>query len=155
MTQEEKNLLLKDLCARLPYGVMYETSYGPRVLNDIFIYSNGPVYTDHGIGNYNEVYGIELENIKPYLRPMSSITKEEREELCELCEFFEPYNDRDDFSHYGIELIEEFCVNDEKIPLREINYKVLDWLNTHHFDYRGLIEKGLALKAPKDMYKTE
>ena len=80
MTQEEKQLLLKDLCSRLPYGVMYETPYGPRVLNDIFIYSNGPVYTDHGVGNYNEVFGIALENIKPYLRPMSSMTEEEGKE---------------------------------------------------------------------------
>ena len=127
MNYEEKQLLLKDLCARLPYGVMYETSYGPRVLNDIFIYSNGPVYTDHGIGNYNEVYGIELENIKPYLRPMSSMTEKESAIKYEL------------FGNYILDNCPAY----------------IDWLNAHHFDYRGLIEKGLALEAPEDMYKTE
>ena len=121
MTQEQKQLLLKDLCARLPYGVMYETSYGPRVLNDIFIYSNGPVYTDHGVGNYNEVFGIEIEYIKPYLRPMSSMTEDESNELGELITI----------------------------------YDMVDWMLAHHFDVHNLIEKGLALEAPEDMYKTE
>ena len=122
MTPEEKDLLLKDLCARLPYGVMYETPYGPRVLNDIFIYSNGPVYTDHGVGNYNEVFGVELENIKPYLRPMSSMTEEE------------------DFIY-------------SQLPDGYVD--TYDWLNKHHFDYRGLIPMGLALEAKEGMYKTE
>ena len=132
MTQEEKQLLLKDLCARLPYGVMYETPYGPRVLNDIFIYSNGPVYTDHGVGNYNEVFGVELENIKPYLRPLSSMTEEEENELVKAA-VVGGYND-------------DSVLN---------SYIVTDWLNAHHFDYRGLIEKVLALEAPEGMYKTE
>ena len=132
MTQEEKQLLLKDLCARLPYGGMYETPYGPRVLNDIFIYSNGPVYTDHGVGNYNEVFGVELENIKPYLRPLSSMTEEEENELVKAA-VVGGYND-------------DSVLN---------SYIVTDWLNAHHFDYRGLIEKVLALEAPEGMYKTE
>ena len=125
MTQEEKQLLLKDLCSRLPYGVMYETPYGPRVLNDIFIYSNGPVYTDHGVGNYNEVFGVALENIKPYLRPMSSMTEEKEKEYHKIVDGF---------------------LNFENAP------RVVDWLNEHHFDFRGLIEKGLALEAPDNMY---
>ena len=153
MIQEDKDLLLKDLCGRLPYlenCVQYDgkdyvvTGYGHgrvSLLSSMFSSAVGPCP--------------QVEEVKLYLRPMTSMTEEEREELCELCEFFEPYNDRDDFSHYGIEIIEEFCVNDEKIPLREINYKVIDWLNTHHFDYRGLIERGLALEVPEDMYKNE
>ena len=131
MTQQEKQILLKDLCARLPYGVMYETSYGPRVLNDIFIYSNGPVYTDHGVGNYNEVFGVEIEYIKPYLRPMSSMTEEEKKEYCNLQDRF-------------------LCSS--QYPVTD-TYELFDWLNAHHFDYRGLIEKGLALEAPEGMYK--
>ena len=122
MTQEEKQLLLKDLCGRLPYGVKYESEFGPRILNDLFIYANGPVYTDHSVGNYNEVYGVELENIKPYLRPMSSMTEEEEEEN-----------------------MDTFLVM----------WDAVDWLNAHHFDYRNLIGKGLALEASADMYKTE
>ena len=127
MTQEERQLLLKDLCARLPYGVMYETPYGPRVLNDIFIYSNGPVYTDHGVGNYNEVFGVELENIKPYLRPMSSMTEDERKYYNQL----------------------SLLVADGECDA----YEEIDWLNAHHLDFRGLIEKGLALEASEEMYK--
>jgi hypothetical protein len=138
MEENLKQLLIRDLCARLPYGVMYETPYGPRVLNDIFIYSNGPVYTDHGVGNYNEVFGIELENIKPYLRPMSSMTEEEEKE----------------FNHvFELELaaLEEPAVG-HTIKSAASNAFVIDFYNRHHFDYRGLIEKGLALEAPKDMY---
>ena len=123
MTQEEKQLLLKDLCARLPYGVMYETSYGPRILNDLFIYSNGPVYTDHAVGEYNQIYGVELQHIKLYLRPMSSMTEEEREEY------------------------------EQWLP-DGYNIDTFDWLLSHHFDFRGLIEKGLALEAPEGMYKA-
>lgn len=149
MTKEEIQLLFKDLCARLPYGVMYETPYGPRVLNDIFIYSNGPVYTDHGVGNYNEVFGIELENIKPYLRPMSGMTEEELKELNDkygsIAYFFmqePPYYHGLQAQHSDIGSIE----------ISEFS-EIYDWLNAHHFDYRGLIEKGLVLEAPERMYK--
>ena len=138
MTQEQKQILLRDLCARLPYGVMYETSYGPRVLNDIFIYSNGPVYTDHGVGNYNEVFGVEIEYIKPYLRPMSSMTRSERIIYEELSLYHEEFG--------------------EYVPTLE----TFDWLNKNHFDYRidpstgkTLIESNLAIEAPEGMYKNE
>jgi len=140
MTQEDKKLLLNDLCARLPYGVMYATEYGPRIINDLFIYSNGPVYTDHGVGDYNEVYGVELENIKPYLRPMSSMTEDEKTQYRKTQDKISVQWD-----DYG----------------QSIGYvytstiKTYDWLNAHHFDYRGLIEKGLALEAPEGMYKFE
>lgn len=140
MTKEDKQLLLKDLCARLPYRVKYETEYGPRIINDLFIYSNGPVYTDHEVGDYNEIYGVELINIKPYLRPMISMTEEEAKEVCRL----------ENFENHIIGVIPNnhtyhFTVGDA----------VIDWLNEHHFDYRGLIEKGLALEAPKGMYKED
>ena len=140
MTQQEKQLLLRDLSARLPYGVMYETPYGPRVLNDIFIYSNGPVYTDHGVGNYNEVFGIELENIKPYLRPMSSMTEEEREEFDKV---LKSCNDK------------VFACPDKERRYNFFDAEQEDFMNAHHFDYRGLIEKSLAIIAPEGMYKTE
>jgi len=145
MTQEEKDLLLKDLCGRLPYGVMYETKYGPRIINDLFIYSNGPVYTDHNVGDYNEVYGIELGHIKPYLRPMSSMTEEEEKELSIILNY-EFYVD-DDFA---------LVAEDDRHRIRlELCDGYIDWLNAHHFDFRNLIEKGLALEAPEDMYKED
>lgn len=165
MKEEEKRLLTIDLCTRLPYcpkakcirlthvGNINNASIPLKELQSIEITG---YEVSCNIVTFETEYGFgstEIQDIRPYLRTMSSMTEEEKEVLCELCEFFEPYNDRDDFSHYGIEIIEEFCVNDEKIPLREINYKVIDWLNSHYFDYRNLIEKGLALEAPEGMYK--
>lgn len=142
MTNEEKQLLLKDLCGRLPYGVMYATEYGPRIINDLFIYSNGPVYTDHGIGDYNEVYGIELENVKPYLRPMSRMTAEKEYEYHQ-CK--------------NIDCL-EICEMEHAEMLKTtalLFSRAIDFLNTHHFDYRGLIPMGLAIEAPEGMYKID
>lgn len=116
MTQEEKELLLKDLCARLPYGVKVKCASEILTLNV----------------NWLKVFQYHLDEIKPYLRPMSSMTEDERKKY-------------DDW-HLELEAgkIKEWKIAD-----------YIDWLNAHHFDYRGLIEKGLALEAPEDMYKTE
>jgi len=131
MTQEEKQLLLKDLCARLPYfenWVQYEgkdyivTGYGHgrvSLLSSPFSSASGPCPL--------------VEEVKPYLCPMSSMTKEER-------------------------LIYEQRLHDvgrsvDVIDTDEI-VQHIDWLNKHHFDYCGLIDKGLALEAPEGMYKA-
>ena len=141
MTQEEKELLLKDLSARLPYGVkVYNTTFKkPTILygkisSDVFLMEE--TYTSVGadgddFGSFNKRhYTGCVDFIKPYLRPMSSMTEEERTEFSALA--------------VGTHLF--------KGPLIP-SYRTLDWLNKHHFDYRGLIEKGLALEAPKGMYK--
>ena len=129
MTQEEKELLLKDLCARLPYRVYVhvrykegEPCYGKLTPRDIqwFIDSN-------------------IEVIKPYLRPMSSMTEEEQKELEKIIDGILGYKARNYF-------------HSEDDYKWNTLYEAIDWLNTHHFDYRGLIEKGLALEAPKGMY---
>lgn len=136
MTQEEKQLLLKDLCARLPYGV---------ICNDNRHGSGRVTYVDitpDDIEQKNDkvvVYYFdfdecgELKNCKPYLRPMSSMTEEEKKEYCDLQDKF-------------------LCSS--QYPVTDA-YDLFDWLNAHHFDYRGLIEKGLALEAPEGMYKTK
>lgn len=111
MTQEDKQLLLKDLCARLPYGVIVQDRNGTHVLT--------PGNTELG-----------TEYIKPYLRPASSMTGKEANEW------------------HKITLGQRWITFDNV-------ERCADWLNEHHFDYRGLIEKGLALEAPEDMYKTE
>ena len=115
MTEQNKQLLLKDLCARLPYGVI--------------IYSLGIPHEQELIGYIPD---IENYNIKPYLRPMFSMTEEEKEEYRNECNKV---------------LSMPFKINGP--------YPITDWLNAHHFDYRGLIPMGLALEAPKGMYKTE
>jgi len=125
MTQEEKDLLLKDLCARLPYDVKVEITYWASsegaaidstldldILQD-FIDSDGST------------------DIEPYLRPMSSMTEEETLR-------FEGFKMK--------------TINSINVPN---NIGLIDWLNAHHFDYRGLIPMGLALEAPEGMYKID
>lgn len=118
MTQEHKQLLLKDLCARLPYGVKVElTKYKQKCL------LCGIDGEDLYLNIDSDPFSLRDFDIKPYLRPMSSMTEEEKKEAMTL-------NFIDMFGY-------------------------IDFLLEHHFDYRGLIEKGLALEAPEDMYKTE
>ena len=136
MTQEEKRLLLIDLCARLQSSlicsVMHKDSEGWKE-NDMVLRS---IEDDEGyfINENGSAYSCEF---KPYLRPMSSMTEEERKE----------YNDivKNAIDFYDCQKSEDVCFF--IIPI--------DWLNSHHFDYRGLIEKGLAIEAPEDMYKIE
>ena len=133
MTQEEKQLVLQDLSARLPYGVIcqyncvipcgritLEKTNERDVLKGIIPMYDGHIGFMVGIDKINALEG----DIKPYLRPMSSMTEEEYDELCELAK-------------------SKFIGDSKEI----------DWLNAHHFDYRGLIPKGLALEAQEGMYK--
>ena len=112
MTQEDKNLLFKDLCARLPYEI--RCSYYDICLS---AHCNG------------EVYGIEF--IKPYLFPLSSITEEQKEEIEDKLIF--PSNSNGGWI--------EILYND----IYNIPFWFVDFCNKNHFDYRGLIEKGLAI----------
>ena len=122
MTQEEKELLLKDLCARLPYETMfYSNSNGDECLLSI----------DLEYCKVNELYTIE--QIKPYLRTMSSMTEEE-------------------FKEYG-NITEHISIG--SLDFNIANPNTFDWLNANHFDYRGLIKKNLAIEAPKGMYKNK
>ena len=134
MTQEDKDLLLKDLCARLPYGVKYcRDSWNYEWDQEMSVVEVLEDIDKDGYINYHKVY--KVNDIKPYLRPMSSMTEEEYEDLCCSCTWLWFENDLRTVTHG--------------------DYKCYDWLNAHHFDYRGLIEKGLALEAPEGMYKTE
>ena len=133
MTQEQKQLLLKDLCARLPYGVKI-LDIPANVVGDLFLVSTTDTVeyeTNDGTGNQT------LYNIKPYLRPMSSMTKEERNEATQ----FEINNLGPVGFNWGL-----LVLNSSKLE---------NWLNAHYLDYHDLIPMGLALEAPKDMYKTE
>lgn len=128
MTQEDKQLLLVDLCARLPYGVFcVGTTYeldddGERyipvkvkdTLTEIHNYKLETASVRLGL-----ISSCKLETVKPYLRPMSSMTEEEHKE-------------------YERWLPDGYCID------------TFDWLNSHHFDYRGLIEKGLAIAVTEE-----
>lgn len=140
MTTEEKDLLLKDLCARLPYGVKIRVRS-----NDIRTVRM--VDMVEGIVHFVEsdsisLFGVHIEHpltfrqvIKPYLRPMSSMTEEEMDKLAD----FHIWNDG------------EKIFPDCNCKLSDI-VSAMNWLNKKMFDYRGLIEKGLALEAPEGMY---
>lgn len=133
--EARKKILLVDLCARLPYGI---TIYRYSDNQDIKI-NAGEV---HDFAHFLEYSEGEL--FKPYLRPMSSMTEEEKKELKELCK-----EDLSDFAKFicdGHGLSRDGSYMFDKL-------RQLDFLNSHHLDYRGLIEEGLAIGAPEDMYK--
>lgn len=125
MIPEDKSLLLKDLCARLPYGVKI------NIRSD---YTNTLEDMELNVYHLDSLYSIEYRHLRPYLRSMSSMTEEEAIVYITL-------------THYN--------TDDEGKPYRELTVAAIDWLNSHHFDYRRLIGKGLALEAPEGMYKTE
>ena len=129
MEEDLKQLLLVDLCVRLPYQPLCKKVD----TEDDFCECNGPLgYSLRDLID-NKII------IKPYLRPMSSMTDEEREEYRK-------------FSYYGAAGMRN---NDFTEMVAVPSFEKMDYLNSHHFDYRGLIEKGLAIKASKGMYNVE
>ena len=134
MTREDKELLLKDLCARLPYGVkmnhIADDEHSPKTLIGVA----KDMITLEGLGGYECV---DVEDYKPYLFPLSSMTEEQKMEIKSLCDGTEIFDDGGWMSY--ISILGSFNF--------EINLDVVDWYNKNHFDYRGLIEKGLAIDA--------
>ena len=139
MTQEEKQLLLKDLSARLPYNVCVHITYK----------TGEPCYGKLTPRDIQWFIDSKIENIKPYLRPMSSMTEEEKEEFHKLKQFSVTV-----VMPNGVSRIKPTYIVDLEDDGDGLNY-LYDWLISHHFDFRGLIEKGLALEAPEGMYKTK
>lgn len=120
MTQENKDLLLKDLCARLPYGIKFlRKSWNYEWDQELSVIEVLEDIDKDGYINKTKVYNVG--DIKPYLLPMSSMTDEQEKE----------YNNLN-------------CYEFGCFPHTE---EALDYLIKNHFDYRGLIENGLALDA--------
>ena len=160
MTQEEKNLLLKDLCARLPYGVKATTtSNGWNGIYTITGYKDDRIYLDCPVYDEGDDEWL-VESVKPYLRQMSSMTDEEAKEIAILHDIKEKdiLSVKVKSDYIDVIVDDGFC-STERITIwyDEIvsSIKCFDWLNAHHFDYRGLIEQGLALEAPEGMYGKE
>ena len=139
MKYEDENrlLLLKDLCARLPYQPICEFTD----TEDDFCTATATL----GYSLRDFIAGKVL--IKPYLRPMSSMTEEERDEIEEISHGWFYVNEDGEMFPVG-QLTDSAEFEDAILP-------TLEWLNKNGFDYRGLIPMGLALEAPEDMYKTE
>ena len=139
MKQEEKELLIKDLCGRLPYGIICsiyredDEGFGWRDAECKGYFQNNDSYEFY----FEDVIAVDnIEKLKPYLRPLSSMAKNEYEEFKKL----------DKRSMHR-------CTVLDGIDLWFDKWEIIEWFNSHHFDYRGLIEKGLALQAPEGMYK--
>ena len=163
MTQGEKELLFKDLCARLPYEVVIHTDYKDIKLDRKHKHIGILYYEDYSeeakkrcnydVNDFSIIicgcyYG---ENIKPYLRPMSSMTEEELNELRNYTGLLYDNLDLASFQNGSYKCLDFYL---SEIPA-DVVIKVFDWLHMHHFDYRGLISMGLALVAPKDMYNNK
>ena len=131
MKQEEKDLLLKDLCARLPYGVRIRIRYCDLQRDCDWVEKDTEI-TCNNVGYCADGF---YSDFKPYLRPMSSMTEKER-------------------AFYAI-LINTISETQDMNHLPKRCEYMFNWLRANHFDYNGLIEKGLALEAPADMYKTK
>ena len=139
MTQEDKELLLKDICARLHYSIkaFYYVEEEERETCDEIECITLDGYVDIG------QYSLSIERIKPYLFPLSSMTDEQAKEMQEII------GNPDDACIIqkidGLELWLNYIDTDPTIWLNVI-FEVQDYLNKNHFDYRGLIEKGLAIE---------
>lgn len=127
MTQEEKKLLMKDLCARLPYGVKVNN----EIQGDFTVYG----ICENFIYGRSEVCHIDfaVEKVKPYLFPLSSITIEQEKELSKLGISYGEYALHDDIRGLGI------MVDDA--------YIFFEYCYKHHIDFLGLIKMGLAIDA--------
>ena len=121
---EYKKELKADLASRIPYGVMVQAKGWDKPIDIREL-------------DLNRVFAKSTEFPKPYLRPLSSMTEEEKKEYDGFTQYFEANN----LPNYHGYFVEDDMVGD-----------FIDWLNAHHLDYRELIRLGEALEAPKDMY---
>ena len=139
MTQNEKDLLLKDLCSRLPYGVRayyndYDSDYE---IESIKITSYGDYKTSRiHLDMIDSTKIVDIDEIKPYLFPLSSMTEEQHKE------FYDKYCWNDGGDNFEMDSCSHYYALEK-----------FDWLNKNHFDYRGLIPMGLANDATgKNIY---
>ena len=128
MREEDKDLLLKDICTRLPYGVKcayFNTKDEIKVGELLTVWCKEKrVFIDKLSIDYD---GGDCIGVIPYLFPLSNMTEEQKEEFDRL---------------YTYDAL-----------IVEPQWELIDWLNKNHFDYRGLIEKGLAIDATnKNIY---
>ena len=130
MKQEEKDLLLKDLCARLPYELKIS-------VNDKVEKVDGVNVLDNTI-EYGSWLSSEVEEVKPYLFPLSSMTEEQYNEM-------QTISGKDCMEHMEIE--KEWRNNSPFTHLPLYQHRVIEFFHKYHFDYRGLIPMGLAINA--------
>jgi hypothetical protein len=135
MTQEDKELLIKDLCARLPYDIKCKIEMWKG-------YDVCTIYNINSIG-YVEIVedsdtnGVNIERIKPYLFPLSSMTEEQREELYKIGWYLDEDKIYSCFRNY----------DDENYKTHTDCFELINWCYKNNFDINGLIPMGLAIDA--------
>lgn len=131
MKQEDKELLLKDISARFPYGVVLDVDTtdwkAPQGHIQVKIEGYGLIFKDMSLIVNGSYYG---DNYKPYLRSMSSMTEEEINEFILISDTMLWLGNK-----------RSTCI---------LSIEQMNWLNAHHFDYRGLIPMGLAIEVTKE-----
>ena len=130
MTQEDKELLLKDLCARLPYGVKVKLGDHPNIFDLEYRIKFAVMYGDSD--KLEDI--LDIINIKPYLFPLSSMTDEQKGEYNFLRDLV-PTEQQCEVGN----LMDNFELVD--------NWRSIDYLTANHFDYRDLIPRGFAIDA--------
>ena len=144
MTQEEKELLLKDLGARLQYKLhcrVFKLNEDIKENDDVLYGIIGNIVITL---KSDKDECLMYYQIKPYLRPMSSMTEEEKKEISELLDAPIEIDSDGDITYLGGYSI---------IPCSD--YQIyIDYLISHHFDFRGLIPMGLVIEASESMYKN-
>ena len=130
MTKEDKELLFRDLCARLPYGVKLHANYVDGVNTKEGKGRLSMIDVDMVVAFIDEMENtcsftyVALREVKPYLFPMSSMTEAQKKEYAHI-----------------------LVMSSNLAYSQLLDITVEGWLNKNHFDYRGLINKGLAIDA--------
>ena len=141
MTQDDKDLLLQDLCARLPYGVKVES---------VFINADTKKRKSCGIEVFDATCILMIRDgfgeFKPYLFPLSSMTEEEFTKLKEYSRLEYDQLDLASFQNGAYKILDFYL---SEVPSNAV-IRVFDWLNKYHFDYRDLIQIGLAIAVTKE-----
>lgn len=170
LTDTEKDLIAVDISGRLLYGVKIHIDcidgckhiIGDAVLNNINTITNlyfdicdfkqdFTVKNSCSPSSFGGKYLLKLGDFKLYLRPLTDMTVEEKDECAEIFN-----NSMYTFivNLWGdVESTRETVEKEQIYYDVELMYKWIDWLNKHHFDYRGLINKGLAIEVTKEMYE--
>lgn len=139
MNEQDRELLFIDLCGRIPYEVrMFEIEPINDIQSNLTLLSITNKESVICITPSGGVIGSSIDAFKPYLFPLSSMTEEQREEFLNI--------QTEERQILLNALIEYKSGKYDKIPIIA-PYKQIDWLNKNHFDYRGLIERGLAIDA--------
>lgn len=138
MTKEQKELLLQDLCARVPYGVWVKDIHTNiiRKLSNIVVH---PLYDGNNIKDYIcsikmfDDHYVDIEYIRLFLYPLSGMTEEQKKEYTHIVNYIS-FDDTDNWKE------------GEFIYVEQLN-QLMHFYHKNHLDYKGLIEKGLALDA--------